>query len=207
MTSNPRLRSLSPAAVAALGGCLLSGCFLGVEGPNDETVLDLPSPPGEGEDDGVDAGQIVLQGLEDDFKVAAEEFDVPVEILKGVGYAETQWQMIVGEEEFEGMPPAFGLMALRGDNLLSAAALAEVTDVEAKFDTRANVRAGAALLSSLADDLDIDRARLAAWGPVVAAYSGSRTRTRSPATSTRRSTRRSAAASSSRTSRARRSSR
>jgi hypothetical protein len=53
---------------------------------------------------------------------------------QAVGYVETQWQMIEGEEEFEGSTPAFGAMALRGENLTRGAELLGV-DVDASRPT------------------------------------------------------------------------
>ena len=49
-----------------------------------------PDPPAE------DPG-VFLEGIDGEFKLAADEFMVPVEILQAMGYAETQWQMIEGE--------------------------------------------------------------------------------------------------------------
>ena len=81
------------------------------------------------------------------FDAAAKEFGVSADLLKSVSYVETRWQMVSGGEEFEGRPPAFGVMALRGDRLTQGAALAGVTIEDAKHDARANIRAAAALLA------------------------------------------------------------
>ncbi|MCB9565876.1 MAG: N-acetylmuramoyl-L-alanine amidase [Myxococcales bacterium] len=169
---------LTRAAAAAL---LLSGCYAG-NFDNDLAPDNGALPPGEdpsAEDDSDEGGQdaeptedIVIAGLEGAFGDAAREFDVPVEILKSLAYVESHWEMIIGEEEFEGMPAAHGVMGLRGDNLRLGAEIAQVTEIEARLELRANVRAGAAVLSNIADDLDIARDDLAAWAPVVAAYSG-----------------------------------
>lgn len=99
------------------------------------------------------------------FKEAAAEFDVPVELLESIAYAETRWHPHVpkgrlkrnGEPEVEvdphdGMPPAYGIMGLRDDNyfghsLSQGAALVRATPEQAASDTRTNIRAAAALLS------------------------------------------------------------
>jgi soluble lytic murein transglycosylase-like protein len=99
------------------------------------------------------------------FKEAASEFDVPVELLEAIAYAETRWHPHVpkgrlkknGEPEVEveahdGMPPAYGIMGLRNDgyfgqSLVQGAALIRATPEEAASDTRTNIRAAAALLS------------------------------------------------------------
>lgn len=102
------------------------------------------------------------------FAEAALAYEVPAELLKAIAYAETRWEMIAGHEEFEGMPSAHGLMALRGDRLEQAAALADL-DVDAvRTDPIANIMAAAALLSSYADELGVDRSDLGAWAPAIA---------------------------------------
>lgn len=106
-----------------------------------------------------------------DFVAAGAEFGVPAAILKSIAWTETRFEMVQGEEEFEGKPAAFGVMALRGEHLERGAALAGVSTDTAKSEPRANVRAAAALLSSFADELAIERATIAAWEPVIARYS------------------------------------
>jgi hypothetical protein len=65
-----------------------------------------------------------LGGIDGEFANAAKEFDVPLQLLQAVAYVESQWQMVEGQEEFEGLAPAYGVMALRGDRLRRAAELA-----------------------------------------------------------------------------------
>lgn len=125
------------------------------------TGPDLPDTP---------AGQQTT--LDARFAAAADEFDVPAPILKAIGYTETRWEMVKGEEEFEGMPPAYGIMALRGERLTRGASLAKVTETQARTDASANLRAAAALLSDYAREAGIDRTNLDAWAPVVGRYSG-----------------------------------
>ncbi|MFY0538771.1 N-acetylmuramoyl-L-alanine amidase [Nannocystis pusilla] len=110
-------------------------------------------------------------GLDDEFRDAAEEFGVPMTILQAVGYAETQWQMIAGEAEFEGQEPAYGLMALRGEHLGLGAGLIDASLDDVKNDRRTNIRAAAAMLRSYADDLEFDRDDLGAWAPAIASMS------------------------------------
>ncbi len=123
-------------------------------------------------DDAPEARSAQQTSLDARFAAAATEFDVPVSLLKAIGYTETRWEMVEGHEEFEGMPPAFGIMALRGDRLTRGAALARVSAAQARTDVAANLRAAAALLSEYATAAGIDRATLDAWAPVVARYSG-----------------------------------
>jgi N-acetyl-anhydromuramyl-L-alanine amidase AmpD len=106
------------------------------------------------------------------FARAATEFGVPADLLKSISYVETRWQMVVGESEFPGQQPAFGLMALRGERLEEGARLARVTAQQARTEPLANVRAAAALLSKWAGETKIDRGSLGAWAPAVARFSG-----------------------------------
>src|SRR5688572_24204786 len=57
------------------------------------------------------------------FDEAARDYGVPAGLLKSIGYVETRWQMVRGHAEFPGQEPAFGVMALRGENLRNGAAL------------------------------------------------------------------------------------
>jgi N-acetyl-anhydromuramyl-L-alanine amidase AmpD len=106
------------------------------------------------------------------FEDVEGEFSVPGSLLKAIGFVETRWQMVEGEEEFEGMPPAYGIMALRGKQLKRGAKLAGVSEDEVKSDALANLRAAAALLSEAADKQRIDRSDLGAWAPIVAEAGG-----------------------------------
>ncbi|MBF5045444.1 N-acetylmuramoyl-L-alanine amidase [Aggregicoccus sp. 17bor-14] len=112
------------------------------------------------------------QALDPLFESAAAEYNVPSELLKAIGYAETRWEMVRGEVEFEGRPAAFGILALRGEQLEKGAALAGVSVEAAKTDALSHLRAGAALLSAYADELGVDRADLGAWAPAAVRLSG-----------------------------------
>jgi N-acetyl-anhydromuramyl-L-alanine amidase AmpD len=106
------------------------------------------------------------------FDEASREFNVPADLLKAISFTETRWNMVRGEKEFEGLAPAFGMMALRGEALERGAALAGVSAEAVRTELQANLRAGAALLSAHADELRVNRADLGAWAPAVARLSG-----------------------------------
>lgn len=161
------MKQLRTPATLVVAAMLLSAC--GGEGA-DDTALEAPAqaaPPTL-----PDAASMPRTGLDQMFEQASEEFDVPASLLKAIGFVETRWQMVEGEEEFEGMPPAHGIMALRGERLERGAELAGVSAEEARTDALANIRAAAALLSEDADAVGIDRADVGAWAPIVAAASG-----------------------------------
>lgn len=142
-------------AVALLAAAALSACS------------DEPTSPATPEPEAPSAAQ--LDGI---FEAAALEFGVPSSLLKSIGYVETRWEMVRGGVEFPGQEAAFGIMALRGERLAEGARMAKVTVEEARSEPRANIRAAAALLDLWADEMGIARGDLAAWGPVVARYSG-----------------------------------
>jgi len=149
------MRSIRSLAVAAATLSLLVAC-------SDEPTTPLTAPP-----EPTPAGQ-----LDATFDRAAREFEVPVSLLKAIGYVETRWQMVKGEQEFPGQPVAFGIMALKGDQLDRGAALAKVSVEAAKTQPEANIRSAAAILSALADEMGLARTDLGAWAPVAARYSG-----------------------------------
>jgi len=106
------------------------------------------------------------------FAAAGAEFRVPPSLLKAIAWVETRWHMVQGTEEFPGMPPAFGVMGLRGEQLGRGAAMAHVTTEAARLDPVANIRSAAALLDAYADVAGIDRSRPEAWAAVVVRFSG-----------------------------------
>ncbi len=106
------------------------------------------------------------------FAAAGSEFRVPPSLLKAIAWVETRWHMVRGTEEFPGMPPAFGVMGLRGEQLGRGAAMARVPIAAARVDPVANIRSAAALLDAYATVAAIDRSRAEAWASVVVRFSG-----------------------------------
>jgi hypothetical protein len=125
------------------------------------------------------------------FQEASKEFDVPVELLESIAYAETRWISHVpkgqlkknGEPQIEidthlhhGMPPSYGIMGLRNDtyfgtSLTQGAALIKVSPGVVMTDVRSNIRAAAALLAHYG----ARKTRafpLEDWEGAVARYSG-----------------------------------
>jgi N-acetyl-anhydromuramyl-L-alanine amidase AmpD len=153
-------------AVVALG-CESSDARLDDEGA-EGGIQDVPDPI---DPPAADPGEY-LKGIDAEFTAAATEFDVPVDVLKAVGYVESQWQMVMGEVEFDGLDPAFGTMALRGKNLTRGASLLGVEADALKSTRLLNIRAAAAVLREKADLAKIDRKDLGAWAPAVAELSG-----------------------------------
>ena len=120
--------------------------------------------------------------LNDAFTSSAQIYDVPVDVLKSVAYAETRMMQIVPEENDDAncmnMPKAYGIMGLRDDNwfghsLVEGANLIGATVEEVKNNAGLNIKAAAALLSKYAYELNvIGRNNLSSWRPVLEKYSG-----------------------------------
>jgi N-acetyl-anhydromuramyl-L-alanine amidase AmpD len=160
------LRKLSPAV--AVGTLTLAlGCTekLPVVPELDDFVCTLGSAA-------VSGAPAQIPQLDTLFAVAGTEFGVPAPLLKAIGYVETRWQMVEGHPEFPGQPAAYGIMAIKDDQLEPAAALAGVAVREARQDPAANIRAAAALLRHYADELGVALQEIDAWAPAVARYSG-----------------------------------
>ena len=105
------------------------------------------------EDQSVDTD---VAGYDDDFARASRATGVPADLLAAVSYVETQWQDVSGEEEHEGRPAGIGLFALWGDNLV---------------DNDASIDGAARRLAQLAEQLGVSGDDLAAWRPVLEAFS------------------------------------
>jgi N-acetyl-anhydromuramyl-L-alanine amidase AmpD len=117
---------------------------------------------------------VVATGLDGVFELVGAETGVPADLLEAIGYVETRWQMVEGDVEHDGAPPATGLMAIKEDVLAHAAQLAGLSEDDVRLDPESNVRAAAALLDEAADTLGLAEAQrgdLGAWAPAVAEYS------------------------------------
>jgi N-acetyl-anhydromuramyl-L-alanine amidase AmpD len=163
------MSSLRQALATAAAALSLAAC-----GPQQgqEPAEPAQVPSGAAES----AREVITRGstgqLDPLFDKASREFNVPADLLKAISFTETRWQMVRGEQEFEGMPAAYGVMALRGEQLERGAALVGLSAEQVRTDAAANIRAGAALLSVAANELKVDRAELGAWAPAVAQLSG-----------------------------------
>lgn len=158
----PRLRQLLPL-VPALSLLALVSCAAAPEGETD------PEDTG-GEKTFKTNTQHTYEKY---FKEAGAEFNVPPELLIAIGYTETHLYHVQGDiSEFDGIEPAYGVMALRGTTLEHGAELAGLEAVSVQKDTESNIRAAAALLDELADELNVDREDIGAWAPAAAKLMG-----------------------------------
>ncbi|MTE18832.1 N-acetylmuramoyl-L-alanine amidase [Streptomyces sp. TRM43335] len=110
------------------------------------------------------------------FERAAEEFQVPRDLLVAVGYGETHLDDHDGKPSHAG---GYGVMHLvdnaTRDTLGEAAELTGRPEAELRRDTAANILGGAAVLRAHADAVGLDAAERRdpdAWYPVVARYGG-----------------------------------
>lgn len=116
--------------------------------------------------------------LEAAFASSAREYQVPVAVLKGIGYVETRLSLKANYESGSG---GFGVMQLarRGDvdTLSDAARLTGVTEGKLRVDPAANVRGAAAVLRALFDRSQrsqpaLDASNLGDWYVAVSYYPG-----------------------------------
>jgi len=120
------------------------------------------------------------------FEKAAKEFNVPVQILEGISFAETRWEHFIwppGEtvSPENGMPRPYGIMSLWdndffGHNLVDAAKLIGKTSDDLKNDPLNNMRGAAAFLRQLYDKTPkpegTAEGELESWRYAMADYTG-----------------------------------
>jgi N-acetyl-anhydromuramyl-L-alanine amidase AmpD len=111
------------------------------------------------------------------FRSASRAHGVDAALLKAVAWTETRLHMVVGHGEgsthdHHGQPEAWGVMALRGERLERAAALAGLDPEEVRRDPEANVLAAAALLAFEARAVGVADHGPEAWGPALERFSG-----------------------------------
>lgn len=110
------------------------------------------------------------------FEAAASRWDVPVQVLMGVGYVESRWEQRDGRPSLDN---GYGIMHLvdgQGGTLERAADLTGLSAEAIRTSATANVEAGAAVLSDISHKLNrpaTDKNNLAGWYETVAEYSGS----------------------------------
>ena len=161
---HPFRKPLVAAAAAALS---LAAC-----GPQEPATPPAPAAVEDARTPAQREAERTPYELDAAFAKASAEFGVPASLLKAIAYTETRFEMVKGEVEFEGMPAAYGLMALRGANVAEGARLAGVSEEAVRTQPEANIRAAAALLSAHADELGVNRAELGAWAPAAVKLSG-----------------------------------
>ncbi len=169
MTRKLALRKVSGLKAGAAPG-LPVGLFMGLAVALTGCQTDFAGDQSEGPQLNVDSEYEQASNLEDEFARAAADFDVPVSILKAVGYVMTRWQMVEGEVEFEGRQARMGIMGLPEDTMEDLAVRLGTDASEVAYHRETNIRAAAARLTELANNRGIDRSDVGAWAPVVADY-------------------------------------
>ena len=115
---------------------------------------------------------VVVTELDRLYQDAADETGVPVDLLKAVGYAQTRWQHVAGEAEFDEAVPLTGVMALTPDHINRGAALTCYSADDIANAPDANILAAAKLLAEEAAAQGVSGNDLAAWEPVLANWAG-----------------------------------
>lgn len=116
------------------------------------------------------------------FERAANEFNVPVELLQAIAFVKSRWvhRIPTGEErDNHGNPDSYGIMGLRDDSLFGhslreAARLIGKTPDELMLDVELNIRGAAALLSHYHEHSgdNASSSDLEEWEPAVARLNG-----------------------------------
>jgi hypothetical protein len=120
------------------------------------------------------------------FDKAAQEFNVPADILKGISFAETRWYHLTwppGEtvSPETGMPRPYGIMSLQDNNyfghsLIEAARVIGKDPQELKDDPLQNIRGAAALLRKTYDETPKPpgntEADIESWRYAIRKYTG-----------------------------------
>ncbi len=109
------------------------------------------------------------------FKTASAKYDVPREVLVGVGFAETH---LDGHNGTPSQANGYGVMHLAGNNvnktMSEASNLTGLPVAELSKDDTSNILGAAAVLDSYADQARLtDRSDLGKWYGVIAKYSHS----------------------------------
>ncbi len=113
--------------------------------------------------------------ITDAFERAAQEFGVPRDLLVTIAYAETRLNDHAGEPSIDN---GYGLMHLVENDVVHtlplAARLIGVSEDQLKRDMQQNIRGGAAILDTYAQEAKLSaaaRTDLGEWYPIVARYS------------------------------------
>ncbi len=132
---------------------LVAACGQEIPAPE---VIDTPTLDGE---------------LPDVFVLAAEQYDVPAELVMVLAWHESSFVAL--DAEHEEHRPAIGWMGLTPDRVALAAEVTGASIEAIETDTDVNVRAGAAVLRFLRDELAPDAPTDnvdARWWPVIVAW-------------------------------------
>jgi N-acetyl-anhydromuramyl-L-alanine amidase AmpD len=150
-TSSPLLLS----ALFAVASCANASDGSSQDDPQDDVLSTAEQP-----------------GLDQKLEQAASKANVPASLLKAIGYVETRWQMVVGEEHEGDAARRHGVMGLDGARLEHAAKLAQHSVADVQSDLQANLDAAAALLAEAGKASDATLGELSSWQSAVDRFSG-----------------------------------
>lgn len=121
------------------------------------------------------------ESLESEYRAAARKHDVPVALLKAIGYTNTRWEMpLSGASNYENADPregepeargAYGIMSLyknpSKDTLAKASSLTGVSEEKLQRDREANIVGAAAVISEMQGEKPTN---INGWYQTVAEY-------------------------------------
>ncbi len=144
-----------PYVLGTLFVCTLTGCYSGGEPQDIEVNSTAPVPE--------------LASIDRSIILASREFDIPVDALRQLMYMQSQ------SGSTDGSVSSFGALKLGEAQLQFGAELAQVSEQQAIEDISSNIRAAAAVLANIADDIDIDHSDAEAWTPALIAFANGET--------------------------------
>ncbi|MEI6853812.1 MAG: N-acetylmuramoyl-L-alanine amidase, partial [Bacteroidota bacterium] len=115
--------------------------------------------------------------LNEYFKEASMAYNIPVEILQGIGFVESHWIQRIPVEDGD-TPPSYGVMGLRDDeyfgrSLINASEISGLSVISLKSNARDNILGAAALLSEFKKkDFTNKGYNLEDWNDAVQKYCG-----------------------------------
>lgn len=109
------------------------------------------------------------------FEEAGYAYGVDPALLRSIAWVETRLHMVGGDDrdehdDHDGRPPAWGVMALRGERLDRAARLAGLSRDQVRHSPAANIAAAAALLAEEARAAGVASRSATEWGPALERY-------------------------------------
>lgn len=121
-----------------------------------------------------------IENISNFFEQSAIQFNIPLDLLKAVAYAETRFYHNIPDSSHQscsGIPHTYGIMGLRnddwfGNSLLEAAKLIGENPDDLIYNLELNIKGAAALLSKYAEEFKINRNNLLEWKDILEQYSG-----------------------------------
>jgi hypothetical protein len=111
-------------------------------------------------------------GLQEEFRVAAEKYNMPLGLLMAVGYVETRWEHHLDHPALDGGVGIMHLTGGEGGTLMEAARLTGLSEEALRVSRSANIEGAAAVLSNISHELSRQGVAKTTWKSTLERYSG-----------------------------------